>query len=379
MRKYRDLYLGFNINKSYLSGNNIVKNHPFAAKLNSKITRSLHIANEVLIDHHNEFLHIEELMRIITNRLGYSSKSPKLYDFAQTLIDELKKQERAGNAMVYANVVNIFLSYLKMDIQLHQIDYNLLMRWRTSMSNLKSSTINNYLRTIRIIWNEAHRRNLVTGASPFKPGLLPTINKSSKKAVNTLVLQYLERTRSQTSGAMRMAIDARLLQFYLQGIDMADLALIERKSIAAGYVMLKRFKNRIKASNPEVIIKIQQKAQAIINEYSGKYLISFPCLPSDPKAWHNYVGASTKLVDKHLALEGYPKLGAKAIRHTWLTIASNLTDNYLLPKVAVGHSIGDTTARYIKIQQQDIDNLNAAVINSITLSITKPDSNILHG
>lgn len=377
MRKHREIPIGINIKPEAFINGAVKKGYPFADKINQKISHALNAANECIIDHTGQHIHINELKRIITSRMGYSTKTPPLSLFTKTLMDELKATKREGNAITLNAATVALIKHVGHEITLTQIDYNMLFAWRNAMqqTTLKNSTIHNYLRTIRTIWNQAKNRGIINNESPFKPGLMPAINKPDKKAVSTLTIQHLAMQRPKLIGRVKLAVDARLLQFYLQGIDIADLALIKRKQIKDNYITFTRFKNRNKSVNPSATVQLNHYAQAIVNDYKGEYLLPFKCTPEDAHGWHNEVSALDKLVNNLLKRNDIKeKFGAKAARHTWLTLANALTDNYLLIKHAVGHSVGDTTAKYIKINQTDIDNLNMQVISTSSLKSTNSEN-----
>lgn len=377
MRLHREIPLNISVPANVWANNKVKASHPFAAKINAKVNSALNAATEVLIDYAGQRVHINELKRIIMARMGYTTKTPPLRTFADDVINELKASGREGNASAINAAVVALLKHADSDICLHHIDYNLLLNWRNTMqrSELKPSSIHNYMRTIRTLWLIAKNKSLINTESPFRRGLLPTVNRSPKKAVPTIIIQLLAKLRPTLTNQTKLAVDARLLQFYLQGIDIADLGMISRSQIKDGYITVTRFKNRNKASNPAFKIKIPDQAYTIINEYKGNMLLPFKSAPTQVKPWHNEVSSLDKLVNKLLKRNGInERFGAKAARHTWLTIANSLCDNYLLIKQAVGHTVGDTTSTYIKVNQQDIDTLNHSVINTASLSITHRDS-----
>lgn len=372
MRKHREIPLGISITEEVFINGMVKKGYANADKINQKIAHAIAVSNETLIDYTGQYVHIDELKRILSHRLGYTGKTPPLRLFADTLIKELQSTGRGGNAMAINAAVVALMKYADHNLCLHQIDYNLLLGWRNSLmqQQLKHSTVHNYLRTIRTVWNQAKNRAIIASESPFKKGLMPAINNSNKKAVSNNVIQLLVSKRPTLIGRLKLAVDARLLQFYLQGMDIADLALITRKQIKDGYITFTRFKNRNKTVNPSATVAINSYAAAIINEYKGEYLLPFKATPIDAKQWHNEVSALDKLVNNFIKRHDInERFGAKAARHTWLTIANQVTDNYLIIKHAVGHSVGDSTAKYIKVNQQDIDNLNLKVIQTSSLSI----------
>lgn len=368
-RKHRPINLKIYVLPSQFDGA-FVKDHRNSKKLNVEIANSLKIAQDVIDEYKHKQINIDRLKALIKSAIGHEGKTPTLTSFTQTVVDELRNNNQGSYADHLADIVNRFVSWAEQDMPMHEIDYDMVVRYKKFLadSEVGTATISVYLRGIRRIWLRARKDLRLKTDHPFETGVVPTVPVGKKKKAHTdTSIKSLANLAAKNTlpPIQQQCVESRLLQIYLQGIDFVDIACIDKdKDIENGYISFNRFKNRNRVNNPHVLVKIPPEAGAIIDKYnSTKLLPLFEKREPGTRKFKNFgiaVSRYVKAAQKTIGLNG--DFGSKAMRHTWLTAADEFEDNEPLKKVAVGHTVKDITQGYILKNQARIDHLNAKVI-----------------
>lgn len=168
-----------------------------------------------------------------------------------------------------------------------------------------------------------------------------------------LTLELLRELRDMeiASPGKRRSRDIFLLQFYLMGINVADL--YDARGLQGGRLEYVRRKTGIPYS-----VKVEPEALEIIERLAGKKgkLIDLP---------YKSVTAAVSSLDGSLKriVSG---LSTNWARHTWATIAAELEIPMETVSHALGHQIGSqVTAIYIAFNQKKVDEANRKVIDYV--------------
>jgi integrase len=144
----------------------------------------------------------------------------------------------------------------------------------------------------------------------------------------------------------QVAVDIMRLQFYLIGINSADLVKI--KKIENGRIEYIRSKTGVQYS-----IKVEPEAQAILDKYTndkGEISITIP-------------SAKIRKPNKEELHKGVTSYW---MRHSWASIASEIDIPIETISKALGHNIGvSVTHIYINFNSKKIDEANRKVIDYV--------------
>lgn len=228
------------------------------------------------------------------------------------------------------------------------------------------------MRNIRTVFNEAIDDE-ITAAYPFRKFKIKTTQTKdrslSPENLRTIFAYPCEPWQ-------REYIDIFKLMFLLVGINMGDLANLER--IESGRAIYYRMKTHKPYS-----IKVEPEAMEIINRYRGKKkLLSI----LDRYATHGDYLKHMNRALKHIGMdycngrkyEGealFPEISTYYARYSWATIAADLDVPRETIAAALGHSIPGVTAIYIRTDmRKKIDAANRKVIDYVLYGITgNPD------
>lgn len=147
-----------------------------------------------------------------------------------------------------------------------------------------------------------------------------------------------------------------MLQFYLMGINVADL--YDAQGLRNGRLEYVRRKTKVPYS-----VKVEPEAMEIIERLGGKLsLIDMP---------YKSVTAAVSGLDSSLK-KIMPGLSTNWARHTWATIAAELEIPMETVSHALGHQIGSqVTAVYIAFNQKKVDEANRRVIDYVNADLSK--------
>jgi hypothetical protein len=183
-----------------------------------------------------------ELLAIIDVEL--QRKKEDFFAFTDDLINELKEKGKYSNAMVYVTAKQQLKKYQE-DVNFSDIDYNFLRGFvkLKELQGLRPSSIHNYLRTLRAIYNQAVLRKGIPDNKPFTgvfKGLKVRSHAAKKKYLLSEDIRILEN--AELSGFKNHVRNMFLLQFYFGGQDLKDIYYLKHSSFSQDRVYFRRFK-----------------------------------------------------------------------------------------------------------------------------------------
>lgn len=250
------------------------------------------------------------------------------FAFAEEIIHRKEK----GTAEGYVYALNAFRKYLGKDaIDVNAIDKACIdgfREWIEKRNGKGCRAASAYLEKLRHIHNEAKTRfnDDDTGLvriprAPFKKGTIPAQPQPKHKALSVKELKNVFSVIPTTARG-RLAIDVFRLQFFLLGMDTADLYKLKKGDLRDGVLIYNRAKtDSRRQDHAEFRVRVEPEAGRIIQAYNGvKALLSFADRYSTFKEFNRSVNIGLKEVAR---LAGLPTLATKWARHTWATIARN--------------------------------------------------------
>jgi len=349
----------------------IKKSNPLHKELNKKLKKEFaDIQSQLLFADDNT---VKDYLKPLPQPEKIIEIKKTVYQFAQELIDQLRADNKIGNAWVYESTVNVLKTFHPTDdLYFEAIDYQFLTRYNSFLvkRDLKHNTIYLYLRTIRIFYNKAIKLKIVDKSLyPFDDYKLRP-EKTKKRAVEKDVLKAIKNADLTIDTPFWDNRNYFLLSFYLIGISIVDLCLLTDDNIKGGRILYKRRK-----TGKWYDIKLHKEAEAILQHYKGrsKYLLPI----ADDKATTDerlmrVIKYKTKIINKYLTriakdLKIEQKITTYTARHSWATIAKRAGFSIELIAEGLGHEYGNrTTAVYLdNFDQSVIDEANAVVVELI--------------
>lgn len=350
----------------------INKIHPQSKELNLILNKRLLELEKKLLEatSSEENVDVKSLKQALVN----DEKSVKItfYLFAKQEIQNLKDQERFGNASVYETSVNRFIKHTGDSISFKEINYNVISDFELALLKEKESVCRNtiaiYMREIRALLNLAIKKGLMERADyPFYNYKIKTEKTVSRAIIKSELQKIYMHPLIENSVAWHSR-NIFFLIFNLIGISLIDLILLEHDNIQNGRIVYKRRKTGKLYS-----IKITTEAERIINIYknpNSKYLISYFGFDNVVKSdVRKEAGLRIKSCNNQLkkigkVLELPIKLTSYVARYTWSNIAKSL--GYPKDQIAeaLGHEYGN------RITGIYLDNYGSEIIDEMNEKVT---------
>ena len=303
------------------------------------------------------------------------------FDFSE---EYLKTVISDGTLRWHESAIAKLKSFTGQRLAFSEINLTFLQRFeRYLRKEGVSSGINNYMRSIRSLFNKARDKYNDEDSGlikiphyPFRKYKIPkATTKSKNNYLDAEELQVFINYKPSSSGE-EFAKDMFLLMFYLIGIEVKDLFYL--KKVRNGRISYDRFK-----TGKEFSIKLEPEALEIIKKYpSKKNLINVIERYSSHLVFMSFVNNQLHGSDSRRVKGIFPKLGidksvtTKWARHTWATLARNeCRVNKDDVALCLGHQDFDNrvTDMYIKYDYSIIDESNRKVIDFVNLHCTSLD------
>ena len=281
------------------------------------------------------------------------------YAFWDVRIKEMKGQGNIGNAEFQENTKNIFKKFTP-KLYFKDISYNFLNNFKMYKTRTCSAnTINNYLRGIRSIYNEAIRRGIFTPEtynSPFA-GVMPKLTPTKNKFLTIDDMKLILNTEKK-----HRFYNYFMLSFLLGGIDFIDLANIKHSNIVNNRIDFTRHKggtnerinNFIFPETWEIIKQLKEENSDYITPiHKFSYKTYRKNYNEDFRKWLEIIGVNSYF-------------SSKSARYTFINIGKELLLNRDVIMEIVGHSKKDVHSIYegkfpVKIK----DEIHRKIIDSI--------------
>jgi integrase len=319
-------------------------------------------------------VHSENLLEIKRVLVFDEEKSKTSFlEFAKQEIQNLRDQERFGNASVFQTSVNRFIKHTGDSISFKEINYNVISDFELAVlkDGVCRNTLAIYLREIRALLNLAIKKGLMERADyPFYNYKIKTEKTISRAITKEELRKIYELPLIENSIAWHSR-NIFFLIFNLIGISFIDLILLEHESIQNGRIVYRRRKTGKLYS-----IKLTAEAERIINLYKkpeSKYLISYFNFDNVPKskvreeAGLRIKSCNTQLKKIGKKLELPIPCTSYVSRYCWANLARSLGYNTEYIAQGLGHEFGNRTSNIYLNQHESsiVDEMNFNICDSI--------------
>lgn len=329
----------------------IVVRHPDAEKLTLEAHRILVRAQEAMLKISDglELVGIDpsQLRDLVMQNMHSPDLSTKLFIRYMEHYAELK--EKRNTYSVYKSTISRLMQFNpKMgSVVFDAINPMWLRRFDKWLSEHGCPSVNAravHFRNMRTVFNAAIDDGLTLNY-PFRKFKIRH-EQTKPKALSVNALRKLIKLKLEGSEAN--ARDCFLLSFYMFGINMADLILLELSG--------KRVKYYRQKTNKLYEFKIQPEAAELLGVMGWV---------KHYKNAHSLVIMINRLLKSIGKKIGYPFLTTYYARYTWATIAASLD----IPKETIAEALGHTnrtvTDIYINFDHSKIDKANRTVIDYV--------------
>lgn len=338
--------------------------------LNNRIQKIKTEAMDIILKLHEDGILQTLPITSIKDRITQKDAKDSFFEFANQCMNELIAANRIGTARSYKGIISILKDYRKgRDLLFKEITYDFLTKFEIH-HKAKGNGVNGlavYMRTIRSIYNKGIKSGMVEKELyPFDDYKIKTA-PTEKRALD---IEFLKKIIELDLTQDHLCFDTRnyfLASYMMYGMNFADMAYLEKTSIANG-----RLKYRRRKTGKLYDIKVTPQLEKILTYYMEK----------DPESRYVFSvikreGALLQEKDIQWARKRYNKklkilaslcgissnLTSYVSRHSFATQA--LLHNIPLAAIStmLGHSSLKTTEIYLKSLPVNIlDGYNEAIL-----------------
>ena len=345
-----------------------IKQHTNCKLLNAKLNKQFTWVEQKLLDlERTKPIHtIQDIKGIFKPQKVEKEEKFDIVKYGYKLIEQQNQSGRYGNANTYKKAIERLRKFSPSKLAFENITYQFLCDWETAMrkEGVKVNSVGAYMRSIRAIYNQAIKSNIVDAKHyPFTNYKIKS-EKTAQRTLSKSQIQQIEQLTFPKESAIEKAKNIFLLSFYLRGINFRDLAMLTTDNIHGDRIIYKRQKTHKIYS-----IKLVLKASSIIDHYKEQnepfllpiisnkykddkefqYLSAREMIKNYNKRYYHKIG---KLI-------GEPKMTTYYARYSWANIARKLGYSKDLIAEALGHEYGN------KVTGIYLDNYDLEVIDEM--------------
>lgn len=296
-----------------------------------------------------------------------------VFTFWDNIMEQQKNTGKIGNRNVYKQAQNSLHSFCQNEnLVFTDIDYKFLKNYETYLfkRGCTNGGVNNYMRTLRAIVNEAIRqgyfdKNLYPFSTNFnKNGYSLSKLKSSPRHI-ALSIEDLSKVKNfdvETYPHLKKAKFMFLFSYYTFGMNFADMARLKWQNIYNGRIIYKRVK-----TGKQYNLKVTNEIQSILHYFEDTHTdYIFPILSEFHQTEQQIknrtkkkLGQLNKQLKEIATILGIRvQLTSYVARHTFATISKMKGVDISKISEALGHDNIETTKAYLKaFEPEDLDSI----------------------
>lgn len=359
-RKY--IRIGINIQPQYWDSkkNKLKPNCPDREYLDNIITEKLSKYQKQIL----EFQSIAKEYSInqLIESVERPTKNISINDYLNSVIENLTKENRIGNATHYQALYNSLERFTKINqLQFVDIDVPFLNKYETHLRNMgnKNNSISIKMRTLKAVYNKAVKDNIVKkDYYPFNEYNVSKLKDSTpkrsilKEDIQKIISLDVQTISKRPQSLLQFSKDLFLFSYLGCGINMVDMAHLKRSNIVSTRIVYKRHK-----TGKQISFLLQPYALEIIQRYeNGNNDYIFPILDD---SIHTTAEQQFRRIKKvtYVANKNLKKIGESinlsiplttyCARHSFATILKRSGINVAIISEALGHSDLKTTQIYL--------------------------------
>ncbi len=287
LRKTTSISLGYSVQSEDWDDKNQKVKKSFKgvssiSKLNNQLlkekTRATDIINDLDDKDGLNFLSIKQIKNRIVKTVAFNS----FLEYGNSLVEEMKKAQRFGNANSYYAVIKILKKFnQEKDLKFNEVNYDYLKKFeRYHLS--RGNSINGlavYMKTIRAIYNKAINSGIITkDAYPFTNYKIKT-TPTEKRAIDITSIKAIMMLKLEETDNLFHYRNYFLASYMLYGISFIDLAFLKLDNIIDNRVKFQR-KKTAKPYNIKITSQLDEILSYYVKDKSKEDFI-FPIVKRD--------------------------------------------------------------------------------------------------
>jgi integrase len=320
---------------------------------------------------------INQMSMLDIKKLITSDKNDDKMDvlqFIQSIIDELIRARKKGNAIVYRNLKKKLEKFHgKKTLSFQEINYAFLRRLEAAhfANDYGRGGLSVYMRTLRAVYNRAIRSGYaVSSLYPFEDYKIKN-GDPNRRSLTEKEFEILKSKKLKKRSALYEARKLFLASFYMRGMNWMDMCLLKMKNIEGDFDRIQYVRSKTKK---RFSIKINDKLKEILfsyhkgNESEEEFL--FPVLRSEEPVNKHYETIKNKRKRLNKRLKDIAELceidpfTIYAARHTYATMGKRKGVPTAVIQESLGHKTEAITQTYLdSFDNKIIDDYDKIIMN----------------
>ena len=349
-----------------------LKKHPLSKELVIKIEKIKTEAKRLLMKFEDE--KVDFSADEFINKLKNHTKKTTVLQFADTVIEELIKADKIGNAGVYTSLRDVLLRFRnRKDFTFPELDGSFLIKFEQDLRERgdKETTMSVHFRTLRALYNRAVVQDFARKeSSPFQTFKVSKFDtKTRKRAITKEDFKKIEALSFEIGTRLYDSQNVFVYSYYCSGINISDIIELQWTDniISNEFMDYERNKTRQRQ-----LVKLLNPAKDILTYYRkfslGDYV--FPYLDKTKhktavqikhriKKITKQVNDDLKIMAKMIGMD--IKLTTYVARHTFATVLKRSGVSTSKISELMGH--GDEKTTEIYLDNFGTDELYEATLN----------------
>ena len=203
---------------------------------------------------------------MFTSQTATAKAAPGLVEYTRQIADELAKERRHGNSLLYRNLAHLFGRY-KPRTTLGEVNAAWLVRfehYQRAERGMRPGGIAANMRTLRAVCNRAIKSGVMREDwYPFKTYTFAHLNQPTpKRAIPIDDIKRIQEADGETDKE-RFARDLFIFSLYARGMNLVDIAYLQPANLQAGRIEYQRRKTHTHYS-----IALNEITLAILERYA---------------------------------------------------------------------------------------------------------------
>jgi len=300
-------------------------------------------------------LSIKDIKRLITS--GDKNGEVDVFDFIESIVDDLRKAKKIGNAEVYVGLLRKLKKFHTAEhLTVEEINYSFLKKMEVihfSRDN-QAGGLSVYMRTLRSVYNKAIKAGYASLEKyPFKDYSIRN-GDPQRRALSETEFDAFKKEELKVGSVLDEARKLFLASFYMRGMNWMDMCLLKESNMTGDLERIQYVRSK---TSKRFSIKINDKLKEIILSYmeneNFKDGFIFPILKleDDPAKFHEIIKNKRKRLNKRLKeiaeLCGIDSLTIYTARHTYATMGKRRGVPTAVIQESLGHKTEATTQTYL--------------------------------
>lgn len=292
---------------------------------------------------------------MFATQTAIAKAAPGLVEFTRQIAEQLQREKRHGNSLLYRNLAHLFEKYKPRTI-LGEINTAWLIRfehYQRAERGMKPGGIAANMRTLRAVCNRAIKSGVMRQDwYPFQAYPLGHLNQPTpKRAIPIDDIKRIQDAPIETEKE-RFARDMFLFSLYARGMNLVDIAHLRQENLRAGRIEYERRKTHTHYSIAlnEITLAILERYAIPVADYCFPILSDFHATDKQQQERIHRVmvdiNRALRAIATRLGIPG--RISFYTARHTY---ASSLKERGISTDViseALGHANLKTTEIYLK-------------------------------